>query len=145
MAKFDPEDVAFHFEAVKLSMKQDKNGYVLTLSIHPNDVPDELLRSWVGQRYTVAMATMGDDGEPIPTNAAAEAARAIQTAGILCRDHHFHRFLAEQMDEFIPDDEGCTKALRKYLGIESRTELRGNNEARQKFLDLRDLFKRSQE
>ena len=28
------------FEGVKVALKQDKTGYVLTLSMHPDDIPD---------------------------------------------------------------------------------------------------------
>lgn len=33
-----------HFEGVKVALKQDRTGYVLTLSIHPDDLPEEILR-----------------------------------------------------------------------------------------------------
>ena len=29
------------FEGCKVALKQDRTGYILTLSIHPNDVPEE--------------------------------------------------------------------------------------------------------
>ena len=44
------EKATVNFEAVKIAMRQDKNGYVLTLSVHPDDVPESLLRNWVGSR-----------------------------------------------------------------------------------------------
>ena len=33
------------FEAVKVGMKQDNSGYILTLRIHPDEVPDEIMRA----------------------------------------------------------------------------------------------------
>jgi hypothetical protein len=30
------------FEAVKVALKQDKTGYVLTLCMHPDEIPDEI-------------------------------------------------------------------------------------------------------
>ena len=42
------KDVAYQFEAVQVSMNKDKNGFNLRLCIHPDDVPDGLLRDWVG-------------------------------------------------------------------------------------------------
>ena len=47
---------ALQFEAVKIALKQDKTGFVLTLNIHPDEIPDELMRDFVGARYGVAMA-----------------------------------------------------------------------------------------
>ena len=53
-----------NFEAVKTSMIQDKNGTNIKLTIHPNDVPEQLHKDWVGSRYVVAMVKVNDDGTP---------------------------------------------------------------------------------
>jgi hypothetical protein len=45
------------FEAVKVSMKQDNSGYVLTLRIHPDEVPEEILRDFVGARYMAVLVS----------------------------------------------------------------------------------------
>jgi hypothetical protein len=47
------------FEAVKMALKQNKDGYVLTMSIHPDEIPDELMRDFVGARYQVVMVRLG--------------------------------------------------------------------------------------
>ena len=52
------------FEAVKTSMMQDKNGTNIKLTIHPNDVPQELHKDWVGSRYMVVMVKVNEDGTP---------------------------------------------------------------------------------
>ena len=49
------------FEGVKVAIKQDKTGYVLTLSIHPDEIPDEVLRDFVGSRYQVVMVRLNTD------------------------------------------------------------------------------------
>ena len=49
---------ALSFEAVKVSMNQDKNGIILRLNVHPNDCPKELHTDWVGTRYMVAMVRL---------------------------------------------------------------------------------------
>ena len=43
------------FEALKVALKQDKTGYVLTLCMHPDDIPTDLLRDFVGARYQVVI------------------------------------------------------------------------------------------
>ena len=48
------------FEAVKTSMMQDKNGTNIRLTIHPDDVPQELHKDWVGSRYMVVMVKLND-------------------------------------------------------------------------------------
>jgi len=53
-----------NFEAVKTSMMQDKNGTNIRLTIHPNDVPAELHKDWVGSRYMVVMVKLNDDDTP---------------------------------------------------------------------------------
>ena len=53
-----------HFEAVKTSMMQDKNGTNIRLTIHPNDVPEALHKDWIGSRYMVAMVKLNEDGTP---------------------------------------------------------------------------------
>ena len=35
------------------ALKQDKTGFVLTLNMHPDEIPEELLRDFVGARYQV--------------------------------------------------------------------------------------------
>ena len=52
------------FEAVKTSMIQDKNGTNIRLTIHPNDVPQDLHKDWVGSRYMVVMVKLNEDGTP---------------------------------------------------------------------------------
>ena len=52
------------FEAVKTSMMQDKNGTNIKLTIHPNDVPQDLHKDWVGSRYMVVMVKLNEDGTP---------------------------------------------------------------------------------
>ena len=78
----EPRDAAVHFEAVKIAATQNKDGYVLKLSIHPNEVPESLMRDWVGSRYTVAMVKMDDDQTPIIPEDKKGADRAVQIAGM---------------------------------------------------------------
>ena len=34
------------FEAVKVGLKQDNSGYILTLRIHPDEIPEEIARDY---------------------------------------------------------------------------------------------------
>ena len=47
------------FEGIKTSLRQTKDGYSLTLSVHPDDLPDDLMRDFVGSRYMVVMVQIG--------------------------------------------------------------------------------------
>jgi len=49
------------FEAIKTGLKQSKDGYMLSLAVHPDELPDDLVRDFVGARYMVlwfALETM---------------------------------------------------------------------------------------
>ena len=94
------------FEGVKVALKQDKTGYVLTLSMHPDDIPEELLRDFVGSRYQVVMVRINQNEEPMDRQEEFEGDRAI--------------------DE---DMEDATEWIRNYLNVPSRSDLKTNRSA----------------
>ena len=119
------------FEGVKIAMKQDKTGYVLTLNIHPDDVPEALLRDFVGARYQVVMVRL--NGEERPINRDAEYSRdAVRTAGILCRDPLFFQYLFDIGHVFEKTESAATTWLKEELEIQSRSELKENYQAAKK-------------
>ena len=59
---------ALQFECVKVALKQDRTGFVLTVSIHPDEIPEELVRDFVGARYGVAMVRIQDNETATPYN-----------------------------------------------------------------------------
>ena len=133
------------FEGVKIAMRQDKNGYILTLAVHPSDVPDSLLRDWVGSRYQVAMVLLNDQDEPVVPQDKSDGEKAVMKAGLLCREREFQDFI---MDKFNVDEwerEGfdeaqCSERLRDYCAIQSRSELKTNEHARIVFNGLLNEF-----
>lgn len=134
------ERATINFEGVKIAMRQDKNGYILTLSVHPDEVPESLLRDWVGSRYQVAMVHIGDDEMPIVPKNKSDGERYVAKAGLLCKERNFQLFIADRnnVDELLHesfDADSCAIFLRKELGIDSRAELMDNKDARQQ-LDL---------
>ena len=128
------------FEGVKVAMKQDKTGYVLTLSIHPDEVPDEILRDFVGARYQVVMVRI--NGEEKPMNRDHDLPRdVVQLAGILCNDPRFHDWLVAIGFISEANTKLATDWLRSELGVISRTELKTNTEAAQLLLNINEEFK----
>jgi hypothetical protein len=121
--------VALQFEARKVSLKQDRTGYVLTLSLHPDEIPVELLRDFVGTRYACAIVRIQDDETPTAYN------NRVQKAGMLCRQENFQSFMSEFIDGFV-DEDSTADELCKQCGIESRSELNGNLSAQNKFDEL---------
>ncbi len=141
----DPRDATLTFEAKKIKIVQDKNGHILTLAIHPSDVPEEIFRSWVGTRYQVVMVELDDEDQPVPVNAARAGERAIKTAGILCKDPNFQAWFGEEVKEFLADEEACAKALRNLLSIKSRKEFKEDHLAREEFNRIRDRYMESKQ
>lgn len=113
--------MALQFEARKVALKQDRTGYILTLSLHPDEVPEAILRDFVGTRYACAIVRIQDDETPTQYN------NRVQKAGMLCKTKVFQVFL-----ETESEDEAAHE-LCKRCGIESRTELHGNAKAQALF------------
>jgi len=117
------------FEAVKVALKQDKTGYVLTLSMHPDDIPEELLRDFVGARYQVVMVRLNQSEAPMDRQEEFEGDRAMRIAGMMCKDPKFWKYLYADEQIFDEDMEQATEWVRNYLNVESRADLKTNREA----------------
>ena len=120
------------FEGVKVALKQDKTGYVLTLSMHPDDIPEELLRDFVGARYQVVMVRVGTDESPLNREEFI-GDKTVRIAGLLCRDPKFWKYLCDDGQIFEEEEEMATEWLRHCLNIQSRSELKTNEMARISF------------
>lgn len=119
--------MALQFEARKVAMKQDRTGFVLTLSIHPDELPEELMRDFVGARYACALVRIQDDESPTPY------VNRVQKAGMLCRNPAFQEFIAERLVGRSVDEDQAAAVLCKQCGITSRSELNGNPKAQEMF------------
>ena len=116
------------FEGVKVALKQDRTGYILTLSVHPDEVPEEILRDFVGARYQVVMVRLTNEERPM-VREQEHSGDMVRMAGILCRDPMFQRFLLEAGQTFDASEDIATAWLKEELNIQSRAELRENNAA----------------
>jgi len=142
----DVKELALNFEAVKVSMSQDKNGTNLRLCIHPDDVPQELHQHWVGSRYMVAMVKLTDENEPELSEDQIRKQRLFKSAIMVCKEESFWSYMSDtnpfSLGSIINSEEGCAKHLRDRLGISSRSDLKKDNDALKKFenilLDYRD-------
>jgi len=142
------KDYTLSFEAVKTSFRQTKDGYHLTLVLHPNDVPQDLFSSWVGTRYQCAMVQLSDDDQPMKTKESIESDANIQQAGMLCRSPRFQTWIhqraltdIEERDVWGESEEDHTvRVLTKLCGISSRKELATDLEGRKIFKELCDAY-----
>ena len=121
--------MALQFEARKVALKQDRTGYVLTLALHPDEIPVELLRDFVGARYGCALVRIQDDESPT------QYSNRVQQAGMLCRQEDFQEFLG------ATTEMRAAAELCKRCDIISRSELNGNEEAQMAFDSLVLEFK----
>lgn len=121
-----------NFEALKVSLRQNKDGYILTLNIHPDDIPEDLLRDFVGAHYQVVMVRLNGDNQPIDRQQEYSGDRAVRIAGLLCRNQEFWKYLVEHNEILEEDEDQATEWLRIELGIKSRSELKTNSDARVK-------------
>lgn len=112
------------FEAQKVALKQDRTGFVLTLSIHPDEAPEELLRDFVGARYMVVMVRIQDDETPVPYK------NRVSKAGMLCKSLDFQVWLGAS------SEADAAQMLCMRCGIHSRSELNGNKQAQALFDEL---------
>ena len=122
-----------------MAMKQDKTGIILTLNIHPDEVPESLMRDFVGARYQVVMVRL--NGEDKPMNRDHEYSRdPVRTAGILCRDKQFAQYLFEKQEIFEKKEADVIEWLKGEIGIESRTELKESQIKANKFWSINEEF-----
>jgi hypothetical protein len=124
------------FEAIKVAMKQDKTGYILTLNIHPDEIPEDLMRDFVGARYQFVAVRLNSDETPYPRRNG-----VVSAAGILCRSPNFWDWLVF-LDEITEKTEAAAvDALHRIVGITSRADL-AKPEAQERYDEMVVEFKR---
>lgn len=127
------------FEAVKVALKQDKTGIILTLNIHPDEVPIDLVKDFVGARYQTVMVRLNDENRPM--NRDTEYQRdPVRSAGILCRDKGFAKFLMETGQIFEDSESSVVEWLKEELGIASRAELKDKPQAAKRLWSINEEY-----
>ena len=127
------------FEAVKVGIKQDNSGYILTLRIHPDDLDERIMRDFVGARYMTVMVRLNEEEKPM--NREQELAKdMVRVSGMLCRDPEFWKFLQESGQIIEKSDKEATTWLKTYLKVESRADIGKSQQAVEKMLGLKQEF-----
>lgn len=141
MTKTSPSSLkTLQFESVKVALKQNKDGYVLTLCIHPDDVPLDLLRDFVGSRYQVVMVRLNDDDQPMNREDEFDGSKAVRMAGILCKEPEFWDFLYDDIQIINKTEKEAADWLRDALGVTSRSDLKTNLEARNRLNKINEDY-----
>ena len=136
----DIKDNSYGFEAIKSVLRQSKDGIVLSLVIHPSDVPIPLLSDPIGSRYMVGMARVGDDEEIIEPESVREGKRMVTSCGALCRDDDFQRWMVDNGFSLEQTEEAAATSVKQLLRVESRAELRENVDAQRRWVIIRQRF-----
>lgn len=118
------------FECQKMALKQDSTGFVLTIRVHPDELPEELFRDFVGARYAIAMVRIGDDESVVNYE------NRTKSCAMLCKNELFWDFLTDNLKEPIQNEENAISGIYHLLNITSRTELNGNAQAKKRYDNL---------
>ena len=133
-------DASYGFEAVKSVLRQSKDGIVLSLVLHPSDVPTPLLSDPIGSRYMVGMVRMGDNEEIIEPESVREGKRMVTSAGALCRDSDFQKWMVDNGFSEEQTEEAAATNVKRLLKVKSRAELKENEDAQRRWLVIRQHF-----
>jgi len=127
-------------EVVKIGLNQDKNGHILKVAIHPSDLPKDLILDPLGSRYMMVLARLNDQDEVVPPKEKSDGEKAIDIAGLLCRNSRFISWMFDYGHSPERTEAGAIEGIKSHCGIESRREFRTNEDAKRLFFSLRDSF-----
>ena len=131
---------SYGFEAVKTALRQTKDGIAVTIVVHPNDVPPDLMSDPIGSRYMIGMARLDEQEQIIEPESVKEGRKLSNQAGMFCRDHTFQQWLVNKDLAFAADEESAIAAVREFCQIDSRSELKSNDKAQAAWVDLLAQF-----
>jgi len=131
-----PAEAAIAVECVKVAMSQTKDGVKLVLVIHPNDTTNDLFTHPVGSRYQAAFVLLDDENKPVMPKHKTNGERAVVSAGMLCRQPDFQKWMVESGHTLEESEEAAINGVYHLCGINSRSDLRTNKDALQRFTEL---------
>lgn len=130
---------AISFEAQKYGLRQSREAVILSLRLHPNDVPAEIFATPVNGRYFVSIVEIGDDERPVVPESRLIGQRFVQSAGMLCREIEFQKWVAKRTGWTV-NERNAAEYVRVKCGIISRADLARNRLAQAVFKAIRAAF-----
>ncbi len=49
-------------DAIKIGYRQSKDGFVISFTLHPQEVPEELALADIGSQWQLSLVPLDDDG-----------------------------------------------------------------------------------
>lgn len=123
-------------ESIRVAFRQDREGYLITLRVHPSDLDPQLMLDPVGQRYYTTLLRVDEGEKPVTHQEKSTGERAVQMAGILCKEPEFQKWMVRKGYAFTDTEESVIKGMRDLLGVKSRSELATNERAQDLFTAL---------
>lgn len=112
-------------EVKKDGLRQMQDGtWKLSLTVHPNDMPTDLMQAEMGKIYMAVLAPVQDNGEPEHEKERKpfDSLPRAQQAGMLCQDARFVRWLKDKRPDADPS-RTIEQHVRDYCGVPSRSDL----------------------
>jgi hypothetical protein len=119
-------------EAIKIALKQEPEGIVVSFRIQPEHFPEHLLIARINARFALAFVEIDDNEKPKPADPERKSKRKqnrnVMRAAILCGEQSFQTFLhkryRKEWDGALGEGtEQAADTLRAVLGIASRREI----------------------
>ena len=125
------KEIGYRFEAKKDTWKQIQSGdYKFTLTINPGDIPYDMIKDEMGQRYMCVIVPLNEDETPRetpkPKSYAGQAKR-------LANDKIFRHYLEENAYGQFLTREDAEKHIEEHCKVKSCSELVEGTEAGHKF------------
>ena len=139
-----PKPIAFVATLKGVYLRRD-GGLTLGLATHPHDfVSADQFNSRIGTAYQVALVPLDENEQPLGEvidgevlKPAIEGPGLPQRAGALCTNENFWQYIHNRWSRPLPsNEEECKVVLCKWLGIESRSQLKPNTKAGRFFMDI---------
>lgn len=129
-------------EALKIALKQEADGIVISFRIQPEHFPEHLLVARINARFALAFQEIDDNEQPKPADPEIKSKRRqnanVMRAAIACGETAFQTFLSKAYPTHWAGGlgEGRTRAadaMRSLLNVDSRKDLSTDKDALQRF------------
>ena len=129
-------------EALKIALKQEAEGIVISFRIQPEHFPEHLLVARINARFALAFQEIDDDEKPKLVDPEIKSKRRqnanVMRAAIACGEPAFQTFLSKAYPTHWAGGLGEGKvraadAMRALLNVDSRKELSTDKDALQRF------------